>query len=64
VFAIAGIAAGLVPGGTVSVTATDPDSGHTTTFDAIVRLNSPVELEYLQNGGILPRVLRMFARSA
>ena len=29
-------------------------------FEAVVRLNSPVELEYLQHGGILPRVLRMF----
>jgi aconitase A len=31
-----------------------------TKFDAVVRLNSPVELEYYKHGGILPRVLRMF----
>ena len=61
VIAIGGIASGLRPGGTVSVTATDGTSGKTTAFSAVVRLNSPVELEYLRHGGILPRVLRMFA---
>ncbi len=35
-------------------------SGRTITFDAVVRLNSPVELEYLAHGGILQRVLRKF----
>jgi aconitate hydratase len=59
-FDISGIASGLEPGGTVTVTATAED-GTVTTFTAIVRLNSPVELEYLKHGGILPRVLRMFA---
>ncbi len=58
---IAGIATGLVPGGRVQVTAIDP-SGKRTTFPAVVRLNSPVELEYYQHGGILQRVLRQFLR--
>ena len=58
---ITGIAE-LTPGGHVEVTATDGATGKVTTFPAVVRLNSPVELEYLQHGGILPRVLRMFAR--
>jgi aconitate hydratase len=62
VFGITGIAAGLTPGGTVDVTATDPDTKKVTTFKAVVRLNSPVELEYLHHGGILTRVLRMFAK--
>jgi len=62
VFSIDGIAKGLTPGGTVNVSATDPDTKKTTTFKAIVRLNSPVELEYLAHGGILTRVLRMFAK--
>jgi len=57
---IAGIAQGLTPGGRVTVTATAED-GKNTTFQAVVRLNSAVELEYLRHGGILPRVLRMFA---
>jgi aconitate hydratase len=62
VFAITGIGS-VAPGGTVTVTATDPDTKKVTTFKAIVRLNSPVEVEYLQHGGILQRVLRMFARA-
>ncbi len=60
-FDISGIATGLAPGGRVQVTATDP-SGKRTTFPAVVRLNSPVELEYYQHGGILQRVLRQFLR--
>jgi len=61
VFDITGIAKGLVPGGRVTVTATAED-GKVTTFPAVVRLNSEVELDYYRNGGILQRVLRMFAR--
>jgi aconitate hydratase len=57
---IRGIAKGLTPGGTVTVTATAED-GTATTFQTIVRLNSAVELDYYRNGGILHRVLRMFA---
>jgi aconitate hydratase len=62
VIAIGGIATGLTPGGRVTVTATNPDTMQVTTFPAIVRLNSPVELEYLRHGGILTRVLRIFAK--
>ncbi len=61
VISIDGIATGLKPQGKVTVTATDPDTKKVITFPAIVRLNSPVELEYLRHGGILTRVLRMFA---
>ena len=57
---ISGIAEGLTPGGRVTVTATD-ESGRNTTFQAVVRLNSPVELDYYRHGGILQRVLRQFA---
>jgi aconitate hydratase len=60
VFSITGIAEGLTPGGTVTVTARDAARGSEITFPAVVRLNSPVELEYLAHGGILSRVLRMF----
>jgi aconitate hydratase len=59
-FAITGIASGLTPGGTVTVTATKPESGKTISFAATVRLNSEIELEYLAHGGILQRVLRVF----
>jgi aconitate hydratase len=58
---ISGIAKGLTPGGRVTVTATAED-GKVTTFQAIVRLNSAIELDYYRNGGILQRVLRMFAK--
>jgi len=58
---IRGIAQGLTPGGKVTVTATSED-GKKTAFPAVVRLNSEVELDYYRNGGILQRVLRMFAR--
>ncbi len=60
-FSISGIAKGLTPGGRVTVTATAED-GKVTTFPAVVRLNSQVELDYYRNGGILQRVLRMFAK--
>jgi aconitate hydratase len=62
--AISGIASGLAPAGRVTVTATDAQTGKVTTFQAVVRLNSPVELEYLKHGGILQRVLRGFAAAA
>jgi aconitate hydratase len=61
IFDIVGVATGLAPGGRVQVTATD-ETGKKTTFPAVVRLNSPVELEYYQHGGILQRVLRQFLR--
>ncbi|MEO8478094.1 MAG: aconitate hydratase AcnA [Gemmatimonadota bacterium] len=60
VISITGIANGLTPGGTVTVAANNPDTGKTITFEATVRLNSPVDLEYLAHGGILQRVLRLF----
>ncbi|MGH7517368.1 MAG: aconitate hydratase AcnA [Gemmatimonadales bacterium] len=60
-FDITGIAAGLAPGGRVEVTATG-DDGEATTFPAVVRLNSPVELDYYRHGGILQRVLRQFLK--
>ncbi len=60
-FTITGIASGLAPGGRVQVTATGED-GKATTFPAVVRLNSPVELDYYRHGGILQRVLRQFLK--
>jgi aconitate hydratase len=60
---ISGIAKGLAPGGTVTVTARG-DDGQETVFPAVVRLNSAVELDYYRHGGILQRVLRQFLRAA
>jgi len=45
----------------ITVTATQPD-GTATRFTAIARLDSPVEVEYYKNGGILKTVLRNFLR--
>jgi len=59
-FNISGIASGLAPGGAVTVTARD-ESGKEMIFEAVVRLNSAVELDYYRHGGILQRVLRQFA---
>ena len=59
---ISGIGRGVVPSGELTVTATDPETAKVTKFAAIVRLNSAVEVEYLAHGGILQRVLRMFAQ--
>jgi aconitate hydratase len=62
-YSIRGIASGLEPGGTVDVTAED-DDGKVTTFQAHVRLDSAVDLEYYQNQGILQTVLRKMASGA
>ena len=59
VFGITGISKGLEPGGRVTVTASHPDR-EDRIFQAVVRLNSEVELDYYRNGGILQRVLRQF----
>ncbi|MBK5098400.1 MAG: aconitate hydratase, partial [Gemmatimonadetes bacterium] len=61
-FAIQGIADGLAPGGTVRVQARNED-GTSTEFEATVRLDTAVELEYYRNGGILQTVLRQMLRS-
>ncbi len=59
VYSITGIASGLAPGGKVVVRARH-DDGREVVFEAVARLNSPVEIAYLRHGGILPRVLRLF----
>ncbi len=61
VFDIVGIAEGLAPGGSVRVTATSEDGEEVAEFDAHVRLDSDVDLEYYRNGGILHTVLRKMA---
>ena len=52
---------GLIKGAkTVTVTATAPD-GSRTRFDARVRIDTPKEWEYYENGGILHYVVRQLA---
>jgi aconitate hydratase len=59
-YAIAGIASDLAPKKALTVTATT-DDGRTTTFEAVCRIDTPVELDYYRNGGILQYVLRNLA---
>lgn len=47
----------------VTVTAT-PTDGESTRFTAVVRIDTPQEILYYQNGGILQYVLRQMARPA
>ena len=47
----------LKPAQTVKVTVTSPD-GSTKTIETVCRIDTPVEVEYYRNGGILHTVLR------
>ena len=51
----------ISPGQRLTVTATDA-AGQVTQFEVDVRLDTPVEVEYYRNGGILQTVLRNFLR--
>jgi aconitate hydratase len=55
-YSIRGIADELAIGSRLRVTASS--DGSEKTFDAIARIDTPVELEYYRDGGILPFVLR------
>ncbi len=59
-FAISGLADGLTPRQSVTVTATS-DDGRERRFEAIARLDGPIEVDYYRQGGILPAVLRRLA---
>jgi len=56
-FQIRGPGGSVEPMQQVSVTATDPD-GQVKTFTTTARLDTPVEVDYYRNGGILHTVLR------
>jgi aconitate hydratase len=51
------------PRGTITITATSPD-GTQRTFDAVVRIDTLVELDYYRNGGILQTVLRKLLKDS
>ena len=57
IFDFSGVEDSMEPRGTVSVKATAAD-GSVTEFAAKVRIDTPVELDYYRNGGILQTVLR------
>ena len=54
--------ADLVPISSIKVKATK-ENGETIEFDAVVRLDTPVEVDYYRNGGILQTVLRNLAKT-
>jgi aconitate hydratase len=56
-FNIGGLGDTLRPGATLEVTARSSD-GTTRKFQCLARIDTPVELEYYRNGGILQTVLR------
>ena len=61
-FDIEGLNDSIQPGQEVVVWATAPD-GVRKSFTAIVRIDTPVEVDYYKNGGILQTVLRNFLKS-
>ena len=56
-FEIEGIAAGIQPGMTIPVRVRT-DDGKEKTIHAVVRIDTPYEIQYYQHGGILQYVLR------
>ena len=56
-FSVRGISEDLYPGKKMTVIVTDADGGQRE-FRAACRLDTPVEVEYYRNGGILQTVLR------
>jgi aconitate hydratase len=61
VFDVSGLTGALAPRQRVTVSARRED-GSVLTFQALARLDSPVEVDYYRNGGILQTVLRNLAR--
>lgn len=64
IYHIEGVRKALLEGpreATVRAVAAD---GKTTTFQVVVRVDTPVEVDYYRNGGILPFVLRQLASAA
>ena len=55
-----GLGESLKPRQRLTVNATE--NGKTKTFEVMVRIDTPEELQYFRNGGILPYVLRNLAR--
>jgi aconitate hydratase len=59
-FDVADLSDDIKPGAMVTVTA-KPASGAPKSFKAHVRIDTPVEVQYYRNGGILRTVLRRLA---
>jgi aconitate hydratase len=61
VFDITGVDGDIRPGQLVTVRAQDSD-GKEATFSLLARLDTPVEVEYYRNGGVLHTILRRIMR--
>jgi len=61
-YTIHGLAAGPRPRQRLTIIARTDEDGRERRFDAIARLDGPIEVDYYRNGGILPAVLRRLAR--
>jgi aconitate hydratase len=59
-YTVHGLAAGLSPRQRLTVVASD-DAGRERRFEAIARLDGPIDVGYFEQGGILPAVLRRLA---
>jgi len=62
-FDILGLSDDIKPRQELTVKATKED-GTVITFNVIARLDTPVDVDYYKNGGILPTVLRKLVREA
>jgi aconitate hydratase len=60
IFDVVGVPEAITKGGRVKVQTKRPD-GSQFEFEAKVRVDTPQEVEYYRNGGILPYVLRQLA---
>ena len=58
---VEGIAGALGGGGNTAAVRAVADDGGETAFTVLVRVDTPQEVEYYRNGGILPYVLRQLA---
>ncbi|HEY6565650.1 MAG TPA: hypothetical protein VIY86_14270, partial [Pirellulaceae bacterium] len=54
-----GLEGAMSPRSLIQVTARGRAAVRPNSFSVLVRIDTPVELEYYRNGGILPKVLRM-----
>lgn len=61
VYDFTGIDVSLTPGQDVVVTATASD-GHRVSFETLCRLDTPVEIDYFRQGGILQTVIRKLVK--
>ena len=63
IFNITGVEDGLEPRKELKITAINQENSETT-FNVITRLDTPIEVEYYENGGILQTVLRRIVKNS